>query len=277
MQRQPYRLCLPGLLLMSLATVFPGSGVAAEPESDEQAQKQAPPAAQHQHRRGPKKLLLENADGASITYWKPDLTTQPLEASHGHITLPSSGMDNYHAVVVEKDWGDSVEALIRYEYLRGKPSHRSPAELAGAQKTRFEIVPDPIPREHYRYHSNQAWGFILRLDGQPVAETKVILQTGHGSLVEGVTDHAGLVSLLIPDDFPDIQAGERDERSADFRVKAETLADGIRYQTELSAEYRVNPAHWQSFGWGLTVAGLGFLVGGFIGRVGKRNNKGKRR
>lgn len=270
-----YSYSLSTLLLIPLIVASPDSGVAAETESVEQPRQQAAPSMHHQHRRGAKKLAVGNTEGATITFWKPDLTTQALQATAGQITLPSTGIDSYHAVVVERDLGDSVESLIRYEYLRGRPSKRSPAELASTNKTRFEIVPDPIPREHYHYHSNQTWSFILRLDGQPVANTKVTLQTDHGSLVEGVTDQTGRVSLLIPDDFPDMQAGERDERSADFIVKAETQANDIRYQTELSADYRINPAHWQSFGWGITVVGIGFLVGGFIGRVNNKKNKRK--
>ncbi len=172
--------------------------------------------------------------------------------------------------------GNEVGALIRYEYLRGRPSKVSPATLAAAEKTRFEIVPDPIPREHYDYYSDQTWGFILRLDGQPLAATRVILQTEHGSQVEGTTDQTGKVSLRIPDDFPDIQPGVRDERSAGFKVRAETLAEGIRYTTLLSADYEINPAHWQSFGWGVTVVGIGFLVGGFIGRIGSKKRQGEK-
>ncbi|MEN8168394.1 MAG: hypothetical protein ABFR65_13090, partial [Pseudomonadota bacterium] len=48
MQRLSYRLGLPLLLLMSLATLVPAEGFAAETESAEQQQEQ--PARQHQHR-----------------------------------------------------------------------------------------------------------------------------------------------------------------------------------------------------------------------------------
>jgi hypothetical protein len=263
--------------LLSGYLLFAGteSLAAADPSGSEQ-QRQVTPAPAHQHHGGPKQIALADADQARLTFWKPDLSSQPLQVGQGHVTLPTTGMDNYHALVVEADSGERVETLIRYEYLRGKPSKRSPAELAGLQKTRFEIVPDPIPREHYHYFSDQTWGFLLRLDGRPVPNTEVVLQTDHGSRVTGITDQAGRVSLRLPDDFPDIRPGERDKRSAGFRVSAQIPADGLTYHTTLSADYRVNPAHWQSFGWGAVLVGLGFLAGGVIGRVGKGNNKEKR-
>jgi hypothetical protein len=263
-------LWLSGYLLIGGA-----ESLAASNPSESEPQ-QVTPASAHQHHRGPKQIALPDAEQARITFWKPDLTSVSLQAAQGQITLPNTGMGNYHALVVEKDRGERVETLIHYAYLRGKPSQRSPAALAGLQKTRFEIVPDPIPREHYHYFSNQTWGFLLRLDGQPVPNTEVVLQTDHGSRVTGSTDQAGRVSLQLPDDFPGIRPGQRDKRSAEFRVNAQIPLDDKTYHTTLSADYRVNPAHWQSFSWGVAMAGLGFLAGGMLGRVGKGNHKEKR-
>lgn len=270
-----FKQCLPLFALALLPSMLPGIGYAAgETQADSETQQPAA-SMQHQHHRGPKTLTLLDSEDASYTLWKPDLTTQPLQANEGQVVLPSTGIDNYHVVVAEKDWGDRKEAAIRYEYMRGRPSHHSTQEMTAAQKTTFEIIPDPVPREHYHYHSDQTWAFILRFQGVPVDNTKVILETDNGSMVEGITDAEGRVRLHIPDDFPNLKPGERDRRTADLRVSAEHQADGITYQTQLSADYRVNPSHWQSIGWGVTVAGLGFLVGGFIGRTGKAKNRGK--
>jgi hypothetical protein len=210
--------------------------------------------------------MLENAQGASITLWKPDLTTQPLNLSQGGITLPKTGMDNYHAVVAEKDWGNSKETVIRYEYLFGRPSKHSPSELAGAVKTDLEIVPAPIPREHFRYLANQSWGFQLRLKGQPKAQTRLTLETANGTRLETVTDDNGYAVFRLPDDFPDIVPGKRDERSAEFSVSAKAEDAGITYETLLNASYRMDPAHWQSKSLGWLVVGIGFIAGGLIGR-----------
>jgi len=223
-------------------------------------------AGAQQHRRGPKRFLLKNGDGAKIDLWKPDLSTLPLTAEHGSLTLPRTGVDNYHALVVEKDWGYLKEALIRYQYMHGKPSGHSTRELTAAEKTTFEIVPEPVPREHQHYRSGQSWNFLLRYRGAPAAHVPVSLETSNGTELSSVSDRNGIVSLRIPDDFSLLEAGERDRRSAEFTVSAETEDAGVVYQTRLSAEYRVNPSRWQSLELGMYVTGVGLLAGGFLGR-----------
>lgn len=252
------------LIALSLGLSAPAALAAGEDKAG--SNKPQPQQAGHGGHRGEKQFMIENAQGAEITLWKPDLTTQSLQAHHGAVTLPKTGMDNYHALVVEKDWGTGKEALIRYEYRFGRPSKRSPSELTATDKTAFEIVPAPIPREHYRYHSDQEWGFQVRLHGQPVAGQAVTLETEHGSSLQSVTNDDGYAGFRLPDDFPDLVEGRRDRRSAEFLVSAATDADGVAYQTTLSASYRVNPSHWQSHSMGWAVVGLGFIAGGLIGR-----------
>ena len=265
---RPYpRLVLIAWALLSMTS--PGS--AAEPAVDSPEAKKPQPA--HSH-RGPKTLALENAEGATITLWKPDLTTQPLHMEHGGIEIPRTGMDNYHAVVVEKDWGDSRETVIRYEYLFGRPSQHSPSKLAGAVKTDLEIVPAPIPREHLHYLSDQRWGFLVRFKGLPKAQIPLTLETANGTRLETVTDPQGYAVFRLPDDFPNIVSGKRDRRTAEFAVSATAEASGIAYETRLTASYRVNPSHWQSMPLGWLVVGIGFIAGGFIGRQKGRGGKG---
>ncbi len=254
--------------------------VTAAPGNPESASKEAiktkPEKNQHQQhrRRGPKQIALVGADGAKITIWKPDLSTIPLgekHVMHGTITLPSTGADNYHAIVAEKDWGDTKEAIVRYEYLRGKPSKNSPTILSAAQKTEFEIVPDPIPRGHFQYHTGLEWNFITRFKDKPVPNLPVIFETANGTRIEAKSDANGRVTIVIPTDFPDMIPGKRDKRSSDFMLSAEFNQDGIKYQSALSGEYRIDRLNWRSVGWGSLVMLIGMVAGGFIGR--SKNNK----
>ena len=220
---------------------------------------------QQSHRRAPKKFRLENSEGAVMRLWKPDLSTTALTAEQGSITLPRTGVDNYHALVVEKDWGYLKESLIRYQYMHGKPSGHSTSELTAVEKTTFEIVPDPVPREHQHYRSNDSWNFLLRFRGAPAAQVPVALETSNGSRLNGVSDSNGLVTLRIPDDFSRLDAEERDPRTAEFSVSAGMADAGIIYQTRLSAEYRVDPGRWQSLGLGVFITGIGLVAGGVLG------------
>lgn len=266
---------ITGLLLVATCATV---AAAPDPKSKDPGASQtesSKPAKQHQQhrRRGPKQFALTGANGAKITMWKPDLTTISLTEKHlmhGTITLPSTGLDNYHAIVAEKDWGNSKETIVRYEYLRGKPSKKSPTILSGAQKTEFEIVPDPIPRGHHHYLTGTEWSFITRFKGKPVPNLQVVFETTNGSRIEAKSDANGRVSILIPTDFPNLVTGKRDKRSSDFMLGAEYNNGGINYQSALSAEYRVNRSNWRSVGWGSFVALIGMVAGGFIGR--SRNN-----
>ncbi|MCP3668836.1 MAG: hypothetical protein GY814_00045 [Gammaproteobacteria bacterium] len=262
------------VLAITSATVIAAPDPGKAVTSNQPAKASAPAKQTQQHQRRPKQLTLDNAEGATIKLWKPDLTTIPLEQrhlKHGSITLPRTGMDNYHAIVAEKDWGNSKEAVIRYEYLRGRPSKHSPTILSATQKTTFEVVPAPIPRGHYHYYSNQEWSFQTRFKQHPIPNLPVVMETTNGSRVETISDNNGMVTIRIPDDFPNIIPGERDRRSADFSVSAKYQDNGITYNTMLSAEYRVDQAHWKSLSWGFAVAGLGMIAGGFIGRTRKKN------
>ena len=218
------------------------------------------------HRRGPQRFMLTNSEGAVIQLWQPDLSILPLTAGHGGITLPRTGVDNYHALVVERDWGDLKEALIHYVYMRGKPSGHSTSELTKAEKTTFEVVPNPVPREHQHYRSDQHWNFLLRFNGAPATNIPVVLETSNGTRLNVVSDSKGEFSLHIPDDFSQLEAGGRDRRAAEFTVTAEITDGGISYQTQLSAEYQVNPSRWQSQELGVFITGIGLLAGGLLGR-----------
>lgn len=255
------------LWLMLSSLVYGAAQPTGEPPG-----KTAPRGHSSDH-RGPKKIRLINGEGADIKLWKPDLTTLPLSSSQGTLTIPATGMDNYHAVVAEKDWGKIKESVIRYEFMFGKPSKQSPDKLVKAVKSDLEIMPDPFPREHYRYYSGHTWSFVLRLRGKPLPGIETGLQTENGTQLHGISDAAGRVTFRLPDDFPDIAPGERDSRSAEFAVNAATEADGIRYETLLSARYHVNPSHWQSTPWGVAAAGLGILAGGLAGRVKRSGGK----
>jgi hypothetical protein len=269
---------------LAASCLFAAGGIQAAPGNAQTPETQPPVAAnpplasppQHQHRRGPRQLVLSIADDAQAELWKPDLTRQAIDIQQGKVTFKGTGVDNYHAIVAQRTDGKLTESAIRYHYARGKPSGHSSTELTAANKSTLEIVPDPIPREHFHYHSDQTWDFIIRFQGLPVADRQVTLKTTNGSQVEATTAADGRVSLHIPDDFPDMVAGERDKRSAEFTVSTRYTEADQMYQSTLNAAYKVNPHHWRSLNLGIVVLGIGMLTGGFIGRVGRgKKNKGK--
>ncbi len=230
-------------------------------------------AASHRNGDGKQQLMLANGDGATVRLWKPDLTSIVLEVQHGGITIPNTGMDNYHALVASRSWSNLEDTLIRYEYLRGKPSGHSPSELAALLKSTFEIVPDPIPREHYRYIGNHTWSFLLRFKDTPLADTQVTLSTSNGTQLAGKSDADGRVRFLIPDDFPEEKTGRTGNKPGEMWLVAEHQDNGVTYHTTLSAAYFIDPSHWQSKSLAAAIFALGLLAGGIVGRVRKQNGE----
>lgn len=249
---------LRGWPLIALLAVAPLQAQQPEPS---QTRPTAP-----QSRGGGKAIQLTNAEGAKARLWKPTLESVPLELTEGRLTLPRTGLDSYHALVVEQDWGSLVEALISYPYLRGRPSGHSPAELLTLEKTPLEIVPQPLPREHQEYLSDERYRFRVRYRGEPLANAPVKLTTGNGSEQALVTGPDGLLTLRLPEDFPNLIPGERDKRSARFTLATGQRRDAVRYRTQLVLEYTVNPHHWRSRNWGFAAIGLGLMLGGLLGR-----------
>lgn len=219
----------------------------------------------HTARRA-KRIPLENAEGADVTLWKPDLSTAPLTARDGKVDLNPTGLDSYHAVVAERERAGVTETVIRYEYLNGRRTGRSPAELTAAVKADFEIVPDPLPREHARYLTANPAAFLVRYRGAPLAGAAVTLDTSHGSALEGVTGADGRVRFRLPDDFPEVKPGRANNAAAELRVGSTHRAGDRTYRTVLTAAYHVDPAHWQSFEGGLLIAAAGIVAGGIAGR-----------
>ena len=146
--------------------------------------------------------------------------------------------------------------------------------MLAINKNELEIVPDPLPREHRDYQSGETWPFIVRFRGEPLADTEVVLTTFHGGASSGTTDKRGRILLHLPDDFPDMVEGERDERKADFAVTVEHQDGEILYRSHLGAEYEPNPRHWRSTPLGFLVIGIGMVAGVFLGRVRERDSKG---
>lgn len=266
-------LCLP--LLVAAAWAMPSLGAdSPETAGNTPSSGHGMHAAHQGHgRRGAKAIDLGDTTGARITFWQPDLVSRALVADGGPVVPPRSGMADYHALVAEWERPDGKDALVRYESFRGKPSGRSPRELLSVQKTELEIVPDPIPREHYRYHAGETWGFLVRFRGSPLPGATLVLETEHGSRLETSTDGQGRAKLRLPDDFPEVLPGRDVNSPSRMTLRATHREEGMRYSTALSADYHADPAHWRSVPWGTGVAALGLLAG-LTGTLRRRNGKG---
>lgn len=233
--------------------------------------KPTPQDHQGHQRRGPKLLTLNGFENSRLTLITPTLEQRELSSEQGRIRLKPTGMDNYHVLVASRRHNDVEEAAIRYVYLHGKPSGHSPTELTALQKTDFEIVPSPLPREHWHYKSGDTITFLLRFNGRPLAGVKTSLSTSHGSILYQVSDANGRLHFELPDDFAQTRPGHDANPPAELLLHARYNDGNAQYATWLSADYRADPSHWQPGDFGLMIAAGGFLVGAMITGLGFRN------
>ncbi|GAB6043393.1 hypothetical protein JCM17961_40710 [Endothiovibrio diazotrophicus] len=241
-----------------------------------QAAPGGPPAATaHRHGGGGHPWVLFDMEQAEVSLWTSDLRTLEVLFDGHWAHLPKSGVDNYHAAVAVQRSARLSRSVVRYLFRQGRPSGHSPRELLAEHKAPLELVPDPLPREHYRYYGGEAWGFLLRLYGKPVADTEVRLRTLNGSDLTARTDGAGRVRFTLPDDFPRVLPGRRANPAVPFALSAATATDGVRYETTLQGDYAPNPGHWRSTEWGAATLGAGLLAGLLITAVGRRREGAK--
>lgn len=216
----------------------------------------------HGHSRRPAAAYLRDGAGATLMFWRPDLEqgALPDAKADGQVAVRPSGVDNYHLLMASRSGDSGEEVALRYVYMHGKPSGESPRRLLDAQKAALEIVPAPLPREHWRYETSNPAVFEVRLTGEPLAGHPVQLVTTQGSLVEAVSDDKGRVTFVLPEDFAHVAPGREANAPAEFIVSTAHTQNGFVRRTTLTAEYHANPAHWQS-----SLGGVVALMVGFIG------------
>ncbi len=210
-----------------------------------------------------KSIYLMDGHHADVIFISPDLKKQKLslDMESGKYILPKTGMDNYHALVAEKRGKNSHESSLRYVSMRGKPSGVSPELVVNSAKLPLEIVPEPMIREHWKFYTSNSHTFKVQFNGQPLADSWVVLSTSNGTKMDGKTDQYGRITFTFPEDFAHIKAGRRANKPAEFKLRTVHIHDDTTYKTNFNAPYYVNSAHWQSNSGGIAALSLGFISG----------------
>lgn len=216
----------------------------------------------HGGRGSGKTFRLLDSDQASIQLWLPTGGRRLLDSNEsGQVSVNGTGMDNYHLLIAKRRGDGLEEVALRYVYQNGKPSGESPSSLVRSNKAMLDILPSPLPREHQRYLSQKTFNFIVRFNGEALGEQRVRLETGNGTTLDAVTDRRGGVGFVLPDDFPEVRAGRRNNPPSEFVITAEHAQGEMLYPTTLSGAYYVNPNHWRSTGGALLAMSMGLVSG----------------
>jgi len=117
--------------------------------------------------------------------------------------------------------------------------------------------------------ANEDWKCLVRFNGQPLPDQKVVLETSNGSRRELASDLQGIVVASIPDDFKAEREGKgaggshgMGRSGADFVLATEYENDGKTYLTAFNAGYGKNAFDQRSI-----AMGLGFTLLGMAGAV----------
>lgn len=186
----------------------------------------------------------------------------PLEMAGARLDRPATGGFHWLAAREESDETVRVASTVYYFGERGA---NNPTAIFMRQKHELELIPLPYPREHSRYRANEAWRFLVRFNGQPLPDRKVVLETSNGSRSELISDTQGIVVASIPDDFKaevEGKEGGHGRPGADFVLAAEHAEGGKNYLTAFNAAYGKSAFDQRSI-----VMGLGFTLLGMLGAM----------
>lgn len=180
----------------------------------------------------------------------------------GHFALIPGQKGNYHWITARAE--DEVEVRVASSARYFSNPGPAPTEMLAQTKHELEIVPMPLPREHWHYREGEKWNFLVRFHGLPLAETHLRLVTEHGSRLEFATDRNGLAEVTIPADLPsptkNTQAGHHGRQKAGFVLVAEHDEAKRHYVTTFNYYYIPSAMRGKSLMTGAIFMGLGGLL-----------------
>lgn len=224
-------------------------------------------------------VVPQNIVADGIDAWSNRLSDEqgrrrlPLELAGAKLDKQATGGFHWLAAREERSGMVRVASAVHYYGERGA---ENPTAMFMTRKHELEIVPLPYPREHSRYRADEEWKFLVRFNGRPLAEQKVMLETSNGSRVELSSDANGEIVVRIPDDFKaeaeKVSEGGHGRRGADFVLATEHAENGKRYLTAFNAGY--GPDAWDQRSIAL---GVGFTLLGMLGAAPLLRQRGKER
>ncbi len=162
----------------------------------------------------------------------------PLAPEGARIEATAPNVGNYHWVTTREEADDHVTVgSTAYFFANPGPA---PTGLLLERKNELEIIPQPLPREHGAYRESEKWRFLLRFNGQPLANQEVKMETESGTRTHFISDADGMFTVLFPRDFAPAEGaaeGHHGPRRAKFVLAAEHQDQGRRYLTAFNYTY----------------------------------------
>ncbi|TCS73247.1 hypothetical protein EDC61_10215 [Sulfuritortus calidifontis] len=232
------------------------------------------PAGRGDRGQAPYCLANLHADTVAVHAGAGSPWTVPV--AQGGFAVATRKAGNYHWLQVRQETQQGIVSASTVHYF-ANPGPAPTAMLLGP-KAELEIVPQPLPREHWRYRAGETWAFLVRFKGRPLAGAKLRLETSGGTRQVFSADGRGVVRVTFPDDIGAGQSGHGaghhggEPENRFVLAIGHTDAAGHDYLSAFNYKYGQADAAGKSLG-----AGLGFLLlGGTLGLplvLGKRGKK----
>ncbi|MDD4881731.1 MAG: hypothetical protein PHR30_07465 [Gallionellaceae bacterium] len=186
-----------------------------------------------------------------------------LAVAAGGFKVNPGKVGNYHWLQAgEASQTGVITASTVHYFANPGPAPTAMLHLAKAE---LEIVPQPLPREHWHYRAGETWAFLVRFHDEPVKDTGVRLETSGGTQQVFRTDGEGIVRVTFPADVADEapKGGHDHGRGGENRfVLAVGLTDqdGRYYLTGFNQVYGAAADAGRSLPYGLGFLALGGLA-----------------
>ena len=229
-----------------------------------------------EHSPKPKTLyILKNAHKEiQSKYYFADLEVKDVKLKGDILKFPRSPYGSFQALIVTSDNDEVYKSAVRYVYGHGKPSKVSPSKLTHMDKLPFEIIPNPLHREHNRYYSDKKYDFLLRFDGVALANQDIFVRIDNNDKKIATTDKNGAFFIKLDDTFTNVKADRKANKPKEFILYTKYNNNAKEYITSFTYIYNVNPTnYWRSIPAGLIVMALGMGFGLLLYRKIKKGKK----
>ena len=188
-----------------------------------------------------------------------------MDMAGARLDKPASG--GFHWLSAREAQGRRV-LVASSVFLFAGSGAKDPTAMFMQPKHELEIIPQPYPREHSRYRADENWKFLVRFNGNPLSNQKVVLETQNGTRSEWVSDAQGVTTVHLPEDFKaEMDRKETGEprrqmqgmQGSDFVLATEYSDDGKAYLTAFNGSYGKNAYDKRSLAMGLGFALLGMM------------------
>jgi hypothetical protein len=204
---------------------------------------------------------------------KGDAYQEALHNKRFSITPKARG--NYYWMMARHETAQAVFVAnsVRYFTMPGP----APTKMLGAVKSKLQITPDPLPREHWRYREGETWQFKLSFDNKVLPHTLVLMETENGTKEVFESNEHGVVSVVFPTDIDKTKqqhaGGHHGRPKSQFVLAVHHSDDGRAYETTFNYQYAASAMDGKSL-----TAGFGFIAfGGLLALPLLRRSKGDKK